>query len=105
MNTEAKAVPNTAKRPPKPEAEEEDAKPAAASKPGLLPTGLSRAIVLASLILSAIAVSLLFSHRYEVVAAHRGENAFIYRIDTLSGSISFCSSTSCVPVAETSSGG
>ena len=75
-------------------------------KSGLLPTGLSRAIVLGSLVIGLVGLtSFLFGHRYNLVAAQRGDNALMYRIDTLTGRVSLCSATSCMPVAEKDSGG
>ncbi len=70
-------------------------------KVGFLPTGLSRAMVIGSLLLvSAVIAVGLFGDRYTLVSALRSENAVIYRLDRLTGQISFCSPVACVPVAE-----
>ncbi len=104
MSAESKLLP--IKRPPKPEAEEEPKAESPPPKAGILPTGLSRAIVLGSAILGLVVLTpLLLGHRYELVAAARGDNALMYRIDTLTGRVSLCSATSCMPVAERDSGG
>lgn len=103
MNADTKIVP--AKRSLKSDLDDDDDAPKLpAPKAGLLPTGLSRAIVIGSLILGMLVTSLVFSHRFELVAAQRGENAFVYRIDTLTGHVSFCSSVACVPVSEKDGG-
>ena len=102
MNAETKIVPS--KRSLKSEPDE-DVKPEAPPKTGILPTGLSRAIVLASVILTIVVITpLLLGHRYALVAAQRSENALVYRIDTLTGHVSLCSATQCQPVAEKESG-
>ena len=76
------------------------------AKSGLLPTGLSRAIVLGSLVLGfAMFTSFVAGRRYELVAAPRGDSALVYRIDTLTGRVSLCSMTSCMPLGEKVSGG
>lgn len=104
MSAESKLLPM--KRPAKPEAEAETKAEMPPPKAGFLPTGLSRAIVLGSLILSLIVLTpLLLGHRYELVAANRSENALVYRIDTLTGRVSLCSATQCLPVSEKDSGG
>jgi hypothetical protein len=67
----------------------------------LLPTGLSRAIVLGSLLLSgATLVGTLLPHRFSLVPAPRSDNALVYRIDGLTGQVSLCSSTQCQPVVD-----
>lgn len=70
-------------------------------KAGLLPTGLSRAMVIGSilLVLAALAIGL-FGDRYTLIAASRSENALAYRLDRLTGQVSFCSPAACVALAE-----
>ncbi len=95
-------------RPTKPEpADEDDAKTEMPPpKAAFLPTGLSRAIVLGSAIMSFVGLApLVLGHRYELVAAARSENSLVYRIDTLTGRVSLCSATQCLMVAEKDSGG
>ena len=104
MNAETKPPP--VKRPLKPEPEDDTATDAPPPKSGILPTGLSRAIVLGSVILGLVVLTpLLLGHRYELVAVARGDNAMMYRIDTLTGHVSMCTATSCMPVAEKENGG
>ena len=61
-----------------------------------LPTGLSRAIVIATILgaLAFVTTSLL-SNRYELVAATKSDNAIVYRLDRLTGRVSFCSASQC----------
>lgn len=70
-------------------------------KTGLLPTGLSRAMVIGSVLLVSAVVGVgLFGDRYTLVAAQRSENAVVYRLDRMTGQISFCTPVACVPVAD-----
>lgn len=73
----------------------------AAQKAGLLPTGLSRAIVIGSTIflVGAIVIGLL-GDRYSLIASTRTENAFAFRIDHLTGRVSFCSPASCLALPD-----
>jgi anti-sigma-K factor RskA len=48
----------------------------------------------------AIASAILFSNRYQLIAAARTENAVVYRIDRLTGQVSLCWPRSCERVAE-----
>ena len=70
-------------------------------KAGLLPTGLSRAMVIGStlVVLTGGAVGL-FADRYTVISAMRSENAIVYRLDRMTGRVSFCSPAACVPIPE-----
>jgi len=68
-------------------------------KPKFLPTGLSRAIVTATVIASLAALtSSLLTDRYTMVPAPNSTNGFMYRVDSLTGSILFCGPQSCTPV-------
>ncbi len=100
MTTDAKPQP-TVKKPSKPSAEDDEAKPAAPARAGLLPTGLSRAIVISAVVLAAVILAgTLLPRRYALVPAARSENALVFRIDTLTGHVSLCSTAQCQPVAE-----
>ena len=65
----------------------------------MLPTGLSRAVVLASILasLTVLAASLL-ADRYDLVSAPNSPNSSTYRIDRLTGGVKFCSPQSCTDV-------
>lgn len=64
-----------------------------------LPTGLSRAIVIATFIFSAAYASVgLLSDRYAIAPVPNSANSFVYRIDRLTGSIEFCGSQQCSAV-------
>lgn len=64
-----------------------------------LPTGLSRAIVIATVIASiTIAATGLLAHRYDLVAADNSANGFMYRIDRLTGAVQFCGPQGCTDV-------
>jgi len=80
---------------------DETAKAPAQQSAGLLPTGLSRAMVIGSILLVSAALAIgLFGDRYTLIAASRSENALAYRLDRVTGKVSFCSPASCVAVAE-----
>jgi len=86
----------------RPKLDDEDAAASAATAPvnqSFLPTGLSRAIVLASVIfaLSFAAVELL-RDRYAISPVPNSANSFVYRIDRLTGSLSFCGTQQCSAV-------
>ncbi len=68
-------------------------------KQKFLPTGLSRAIVLATVIgsFTMLAVSL-FGARYELVPAPNSTNGFMHHIDHLSGAVQFCGPQGCSDV-------
>lgn len=103
MSIESKLL--AMKRSAKPEPDDEAKADMPPPKTGFLPTGLSRAIVLGSVILGAVVLTpLLVGHRYELIAVPRSENALAYRIDTLTGRVSLCSAAACVPVAEKENG-
>jgi len=85
-----------------PEGEEGVAAPTP-PKTGILPTGLSRAMVIGSFLLVSAVVGVgLFGDRYTIISAVRTENAIVYRIDRMTGRVSFCSPAACVPIAEKS---
>jgi len=68
-------------------------------KQKFLPTGLSRAIVLATIIGTIIiAAANVFIDRYDLVAAPASPNGFMYRIDHLTGGIKFCGPQGCTDV-------
>ena len=79
--------------------DDETAPPVSPSKTTFLPTGLSRAIVLSSILftITAGAVGLL-SNRYSLIAIPSSPNAMAYRLDRLTGSVAFCSSVQCAPM-------
>ena len=107
MSTEPPKDPKDKPAPPPPrrslrsEDADDEAKPAPPSRGGLLPTGLSRAIVLATL-LGALAYLTpeFLAHRYSLAAVPRTENALVYRLDTLTGRVSICSTTQCMALSE-----
>ena len=73
-------------------------------KEKFLPTGLSRAIVLASIVIGvAICGTLLFADRYDLVPAPNSANGFMYRIDRLTGAVQFCGPQGCSPLPQPSS--
>lgn len=80
--------------------DEEDAAPDAAPvKQKTLPTGLSRAIVIATFIFSLAYASVgLLADRYAISPVPNSANSFVYRIDRLTGSIEFCGSQQCSAV-------
>jgi hypothetical protein len=81
--------------------DDDDAKPTPPPRSGLLPTGLSRAIVIATLFGSAVYLLPEFlAHRYSLASIPRTENALVYRLDTLTGKVSICSTTQCMPLTE-----
>ena len=94
------AVPPVIVKKPRPGADDEgeDNKPigGAQAKQKFLPTGLSRAIVLATIIGSlAVLAGTLFGTRYELVPAPNSANGFMYRIDRLTGAVQFCGPQGC----------
>ncbi len=75
--------------------------PAKPASPGILSTGLSRAIVISTvLFVAAIATPLVVTHRYAVIAGARGDVPVVYRLDTLTGKLNFCTPTQCAPVPD-----
>lgn len=65
-------------------------------KQKFLPTGLSRAIVLAAVLASlALVAGDLFANRYNLVPAPNSTNGFMYRIDHLTGAVQFCGPQGC----------
>jgi hypothetical protein len=104
MATAPKVEPLPVKKaPPKPtDADDSADAPAASPQRGtaFLPTGLSRAIVIAALLWTTVMVTTsLFAGRYELVPAPSTGNNFMYRLDRLTGAVSFCGSQQCVPIA------
>jgi hypothetical protein len=76
--------------------DDEPRKPKPAPRTGLLPTGLSRAIVIATILLCAtIALARLMPQRYVLVPVTKSDNALAYRIDGLTGRVSLCSASQC----------
>ena len=65
-------------------------------KQKFLPTGLSRAVVLAA-VLGGLAVLAgdLFGSRYNLVPAPNSANGFMYRLDRLTGAVQFCGPQGC----------
>ncbi len=82
----------------KPE-EDEPAEAIPAVKQKTLPTGLSRAIVIATFIFSVAYASVgLLADRYAISPVPNSPNSFVYRIDRLTGSIEFCGAQQCSAV-------
>lgn len=82
-------------------AEDQPLVPAVAPKPSILPTGLSRAIVLMSII-GAVALIIatwmaagLLQNRYSMVAGQNPDSSVIFRLDERTGVVSVCSTASC----------
>ena len=95
---EKKAVsPTIVKKGAKPEDDGDEAiAPAPAPKQKMLPTGLSRAIVLATILgVLVMGTVTLFTNRYEILAVPNSANGAIYRLDRLTGSLKFCGATAC----------
>jgi hypothetical protein len=70
-------------------------------KVGVLPTGLSRAIVIASLVLTiGVGIVELVSNRYTLAPSTRSDTAIVYRIDHMTGRVSVCSPAACRAVTE-----
>ncbi|MGE3475907.1 MAG: hypothetical protein AB7H70_08870 [Rhodospirillaceae bacterium] len=84
----------------KPAPDDEDAGDnAPVAKQKTLPTGLSRAIVIATFIFSiAYACVGLLSDRYAISPVPNSANSFVYRIDRLTGAIEFCGAQQCSTV-------
>lgn len=88
--------------PPKPVAvkklreDDDETAPAPALKQKTLPTGLSRALVMsASLFSIAYLVAGLFGDRFSISPVPNSANAFVYRVDHLTGAVHLCGSQSC----------
>ncbi len=70
-----------------------------AAKQKMLPTGLSRAIVLATvLVIVGVIINGLLGGRYELVPAPNSANGFMYRIDKLTGAVHFCAPAQCTGI-------
>ena len=66
------------------------------AKQKTLPTGLSRAIVIAAVISSlTVGAGAIFGDRYDLVPAPNSANGFMYRIDRLTGAVQFCGPQGC----------
>lgn len=52
-------------------------------------------IVAAGLISSAWVVNTRFGERYQLVPVHQQENTFMFRIDTFTGTVHFCTTQQC----------
>ncbi len=82
----------------KPRLDDDDAAaaPASAKKEKTLPTGLSRAIVIATLIFSvAFAAVELLRDRYGIAPVPNSPNSMAYRIDRLTGALQLCGAQQC----------
>lgn len=79
--------------------EDEDEAAVAAPPPRrekTLPTGLSRAIVIATLIFSiAFATVGLLHDRYAIAPVPNSVNSFVYRLDRLTGALLLCGAQQC----------
>jgi hypothetical protein len=96
-----KNVPPSAKNVKSDDDGDEKLGPQPGVKQKFLPTGLSRAIVLAAVIASfAIAAGSLFGDRYDLVPAPNSANSFMYRIDKLTGHVQFCGPQGCADVPQ-----
>ena len=77
--------------------------PAAPPKTGILPTGLSRAMVIGSVLLVLTVGTVgLFGNRFMLIPSTRSENGIVYRLDRLNGRVSFCSPAACVAIPDKS---
>jgi hypothetical protein len=98
----AKGAPAPGVKKGKPEEDGEEKEAAPVLKQKTLPTGLSRAVVIAAVFASfAILVSSateLLAGRYDLVPAPNSTNSYMYRIDRLTGSIKFCGPQACTDV-------
>jgi hypothetical protein len=84
---------------PKPDEEAETPAAAAPRKEKTLPTGLSRAIVIATLVFSlAFAAVELLRDRYAIAPVPNSPNSFVYRLDRLTGELLHCSAQQCSAV-------
>jgi len=82
--------------------EGDDAPAPVVLKQKMLPTGLSRAIVIATIIGSVIVgATSLFAGRFTVLAVPNSPNGGIYRLDRLTGDLKYCGTTACSPIATT----
>lgn len=80
----------------KPKEEDDEPAPAPALKQKTLPTGLSRGIVIGTLLFSlAYIIVGLFGDRFAISPVPNSANAFVYRVDRLTGSVHLCGSQSC----------
>ncbi len=78
---------------------EDAAPPASEMQQKTLPTGLSRAIVIASLVFAVVYGSVeLLRDRYAISPVPNSPNSFVYRIDRLTGSLHFCGTQQCTVV-------
>ena len=77
--------------------EDDESKPIEGpGKQKFLPTGLSRAIVLAAVLASlAVLAGDLFGSRFNLVPAPNSANGFMYRLDRLTGAVQFCGPQGC----------
>ena len=77
------------------------AAPPKPTSPGILSTGLSRAIVISAvLIVVTMAALLVATHRYAMTSGTHGETAVVYRLNTLTGKLYFCTPVQCSPVPD-----
>lgn len=106
------AAPDAKAAPPKPgplkkarpSDDDEDAPsvPRPPLKQKTLPTGLSRAIVIGTVIFAlAYATVGLLGDRYALTPVPNSVNSFVFRIDKLTGSVHFCSAQGCTEVNTT----
>jgi len=73
----------------------------------ILSTGLSRAIVISTaLFVAAIAATFILMQRYMIILGARAETPVAYRLDTLTGRMSFCTPLQCslIPTKEDAGG-
>lgn len=69
------------------------------------PASLARAVIVAAALISvSYAAVRTLTDRYLLVAPAQSGNAFIYRIDRLTGGVAFCTQNSCTPVGTRSQG-
>jgi hypothetical protein len=93
-----------AKAGPKPERDEDDGhQPLVPPTPkfNMLPTGLSRAIVISALLAVSAAFMVAFvSGRYALTAPAATDTATVFRIDRLRGEVSVCTTLGCKVLEE-----
>ena len=76
--------------------DEPEALLASPPKTSLLPTGLSRSIVIGAILFFICTGTVgLLGNRYDLVPSTGSGNNFIYRVDRLTGSVAFCSPAKC----------
>ncbi|MDX2221845.1 MAG: hypothetical protein SFV21_03785 [Rhodospirillaceae bacterium] len=93
----AKPAPAPIKKPTPPDDDEPKAKKLIAKPAPTSGRSLGRAIIVASIFVTiGWVVSARFAERFELVPVQTPDNTYIYRLDTVSGAVHFCTSAQCV---------